>query len=158
MFVEEGFRIRFANGESIDFYADNKKEKDRWMQALSTVFGKDGATIKPTWMSAVLARERVLASQGAKKHQIDDYDVPLRGGSRSVPTSPRKPVPAPAESAASRTDFMAPTGLRQQQHDQVSPAKHASMPNPPQQGGMMGGMSFDEKRRAQRQAVRSMMF
>jgi hypothetical protein len=31
MFVEEGFRIRFANGEVIDFYADSAAEKDGWM-------------------------------------------------------------------------------------------------------------------------------
>lgn len=35
MFVEEGFRVRFANGEIIDFYADDKQRKQAWVKALA---------------------------------------------------------------------------------------------------------------------------
>ncbi|KAF2456332.1 cell division protein anillin-domain-containing protein, partial [Lineolata rhizophorae] len=37
MFVEEGFRLRFANGETIDFYADDAASKDGWMKVLEDV-------------------------------------------------------------------------------------------------------------------------
>ncbi|RMD39542.1 hypothetical protein DV735_g5579, partial [Chaetothyriales sp. CBS 134920] len=59
MFVEEGFRIRFANGEVIDFYADSTLQKDEWMKALSQVVGKGIASssssnqVKP-WVDMVL--------------------------------------------------------------------------------------------------------
>ncbi|WPH02748.1 Bud site selection protein BUD4 [Acrodontium crateriforme] len=57
-YVEEGFRIRFSNGETIDFYAENTPEKDRWMQALSKCIGKkDPGKKKTTWTDLVLARE-----------------------------------------------------------------------------------------------------
>lgn len=63
MFVEEGFRIRFANGEVIDFYADATANKEEWMQALSQVVGKgvqnSAAPIKG-WTEMVLKREKKL--------------------------------------------------------------------------------------------------
>lgn len=37
MFVDEGFRIRFGNGEIIDFYADNCKMKSEWVTKLRQV-------------------------------------------------------------------------------------------------------------------------
>src|SRR5271168_2908732 len=42
MFVEEGFRIRFANGEIIDFYADSAADKEGWMRVLDQCIGKGG--------------------------------------------------------------------------------------------------------------------
>ena len=61
MFVEEGFRIRFGNGEVIDFYADSPLNKDEWMQALSQVVGKgvqsSSAPVKG-WPEMVLKREK----------------------------------------------------------------------------------------------------
>ena len=58
-YVEEGFRIRFANGETIDFYADSRAQKDDWMVVLSQVIGKPDAGRKAaTWTDLVLARER----------------------------------------------------------------------------------------------------
>ena len=71
MFVEEGFRVRFANGETIDFYADSAAEKDGWMKVLSEVVGKD--TTKPkSWTDLVLAKQRAAASRAdqAKQGQI----------------------------------------------------------------------------------------
>ena len=68
MFVEEGFRIRFANGETIDFYADSAEEKDGWMKVLSEVVGKD--TSKPrTWTDIVMAKRAAEAAKVAKEQQ-----------------------------------------------------------------------------------------
>lgn len=64
MFVEEGFRIRFANGEVIDFYANSAAEKSDWMKALSEVVGKQvsSSQSKP-WVDMVLKRERSVAAK-----------------------------------------------------------------------------------------------
>ena len=68
MFVEEGFRIRFANGETIDFYADSAEEKDGWMKVLSEVVRKD--TSKPrTWTDIVMAKRAAEAAKAAKEQQ-----------------------------------------------------------------------------------------
>jgi cell division septation protein DedD len=58
MFVEEGFRIRFANGEVIDFYADNAESKAGWMSVLTDCVGKDVAGNNRGWASMVLDKER----------------------------------------------------------------------------------------------------
>ena len=63
MFLEEGFRIRFANGEVIDFYAENAASKDQWMAALSQVIGKQ--VVAPSvsakgWTEMVLKREKSM--------------------------------------------------------------------------------------------------
>jgi hypothetical protein len=65
MFVEEGFRVRFANGEVIDFYADNTAEKEGWMRALAEVVGKDSKSSK-SWTEIVLKRERAMAHRASK--------------------------------------------------------------------------------------------
>lgn len=68
MFVEEGFRIRFNNGEVIDFYADIPEDKEGWMKVLSDVIGRDsfgteddslhgGSRAKGKWCELVLKRE-----------------------------------------------------------------------------------------------------
>lgn len=61
MFVEEGFRIRFGNGEVIDFYADNSTDKDSWLRVLSETVGKGsnaGNGQAKQWTEVVLKRER----------------------------------------------------------------------------------------------------
>jgi len=58
MFVEEGFRIRFANGEVIDFYADSSKDKEGWMKVLDLCIGKDAGS--KSWCDMVLKKEEVL--------------------------------------------------------------------------------------------------
>lgn len=66
MFVEEGFRIRFANGEVIDFYADSTAQKDEWMKALSQVVGKgvsSSAASAKGWTEIVLKREKQLRAK-----------------------------------------------------------------------------------------------
>ncbi|OTB07935.1 hypothetical protein M426DRAFT_8150 [Hypoxylon sp. CI-4A] len=67
MFVEEGFRIRFNNGEIIDFYADTREDKQGWMKALGDVIGRasgeDDATNpngRRKWCELVLKREEML--------------------------------------------------------------------------------------------------
>ncbi|QSS51785.1 GTP binding protein [Histoplasma capsulatum var. duboisii H88] len=67
MFVEEGFRIRFGNGEIIDFYADSAREKEGWMKVLADIVGKGqtaGAGGQPkAWTELVLKRERSIAAK-----------------------------------------------------------------------------------------------
>lgn len=67
MFVEEGFRVRFGNGEVIDFYADNAADKDGWLRVLSDAVGKgsssgNGGAVKP-WADLVLKRERSMKAR-----------------------------------------------------------------------------------------------
>ena len=68
MFVEEGFRIRFNNGEVIDFYADTAEDKESWMKVLSEVIGRgdnaedevNGVRSRAKWCELVLKREEQL--------------------------------------------------------------------------------------------------
>ncbi|KAI0455585.1 DUF1709-domain-containing protein [Xylaria acuta] len=67
MFVEEGFRIRFNNGEVIDFYADTPEDKEGWMKVLGDVIGRGGGggddddgtgvNSRRKWCELVLKRE-----------------------------------------------------------------------------------------------------
>lgn len=71
MFVEEGFRIRFNNGEVIDFYADTAEDKEGWMKVLSDVIGRggdggggdedsSGVRSRAKWCELVLKRDQEL--------------------------------------------------------------------------------------------------
>lgn len=69
MFVEEGFRIRFNNGEVIDFYADTAEDKEGWMSVLNDVIGRGdsgveedgpGPRSRAKWCEIVLKREEQL--------------------------------------------------------------------------------------------------
>ena len=82
MFVEEGFRIRFANGETIDFYANSAAEKDGWMKALSDVVGKESNNTK-SWTSVVLAKQRTAAQKAEQKQMRPPT-------TRTAPSSPAK--------------------------------------------------------------------
>jgi len=65
MFVEEGFRIRFANGEVIDFYAATKEEKKAWIRVLEDTVGKI-PVVKP-WTQLVLEKDfRSRQSSGSQ--------------------------------------------------------------------------------------------
>ena len=80
MFVEEGFRIRFNNGEVIDFYADTPEDKDGWMRVLGDVIGRssDEETESATgvvnsrrkWCELILKREEALRkrAEGRRSH------------------------------------------------------------------------------------------
>lgn len=66
MFVEEGFRIRFGNGEVIDFYADSAADKDGWMKVLADSVGKgssSGSSVAKPWTEVVLRRERSMKAR-----------------------------------------------------------------------------------------------
>lgn len=73
MFVEEGFRIRFGNGEVIDFYADSAADKDGWLRVLSDTVGKGsssgGGAIKP-WADLVLKRERAMKTRRQTSNRL----------------------------------------------------------------------------------------
>ncbi|KAI0381002.1 DUF1709-domain-containing protein [Hypomontagnella monticulosa] len=80
MFVEEGFRIRFNNGEIIDFYADTREDKQGWMTVLGDVIGRtrgdddDGSGSNPggrrKWCELVLKREEVLRKRAAETRRV----------------------------------------------------------------------------------------
>jgi len=97
-FVEEGFRIRFANGETIDFYADNAEDKEGWMAVLSRTVGKSAAVGK-AWCQLVLAQEKKATSktkdQGpARPRSAEGAPAPPNAAKayRSMPSSPVKPM------------------------------------------------------------------
>ena len=87
MFVEEGFRIRFNNGELIDFYADSTEDKEGWMKVLGEVIGRDslaslesaaggvddsmgGSRLRGKWCELVLKREEAVKkrAEGRRVH------------------------------------------------------------------------------------------
>lgn len=86
MFVEEGFRVRFANGETIDFYADSAAEKEGWMRVLADVVGKDFKKAK-TWTDLVLAKERAMAQRAPRAEQAQTKAT-ASAGMRSAPPTP----------------------------------------------------------------------
>lgn len=74
-FIEEGFRIRFANGETIDFYADNREQKEGWMEALSGSVGKKVTAKSAKWTDLVLGRERA-AGKTPDSIQSSNFSAP----------------------------------------------------------------------------------
>lgn len=95
MFVEEGFRVRFANGEVIDFYAENAASKDQWMAALSQVVGKTiaqsvGGSAK-SWTEAVLKREKSSKLKTRpvipQRKESREKDLPARPAAIEPPQS-----------------------------------------------------------------------
>lgn len=78
MFVEEGFRIRFNNGEIIDFYADTREDKTGWMKALGDVIGRAGddddgsgsSNGRRKWCDLVLKREEILRKRAAELRRV----------------------------------------------------------------------------------------
>lgn len=54
LMANEGFRLRFANGEIIDFYADSEQVKDSWVGELKKVVGTQQRA--QPWVDLVLAR------------------------------------------------------------------------------------------------------
>lgn len=105
MFVEEGFRIRFANGETIDFYADSAAAKDDWMKVLSEVVGKDLSKPK-SWTDIVIAKQRTAASKPARADQQSPIKAPQTSPTKAPPT--RSAPPTPAKPAPSKTFVPAP--------------------------------------------------
>ncbi|KAH2469957.1 hypothetical protein KXW63_005082 [Aspergillus fumigatus] len=101
MFVEEGFRIRFGNGEVIDFYADSAADKEGWMKVLAETVGKGSSSgssqIKP-WTELVLKRERSMKSRRETTDRFSTHGPPppvkkevtsAAGMTAPAPASPR---------------------------------------------------------------------
>ena len=87
MFVEEGWRVRFTNGEVIDFYADSTADKEGWMRALADVVGKDTKSSR-SWTEIVLKRERAIAAKAARG--AGHASAPNHVAMKSAPNSPAK--------------------------------------------------------------------
>jgi hypothetical protein len=89
MFVEEGFRIRFGNGEVIDFYADSPADKEGWLRVMSEAVGKGstsgGGAIKP-WADLVLKRERSMKASNETAARRPASAIP------APPAAPPSPV------------------------------------------------------------------
>ncbi|KAI4205569.1 MAG: hypothetical protein LQ350_000348 [Teloschistes chrysophthalmus] len=108
MFVEEGFRIRFANGETIDFYADSAAEKDGWMKVLSEVVGKDLSKAR-SWTDIVIAKHKATAPKTARTDSGRSIKAPP---TRSAP-------PTPAKAAPTKTFVPAPISKDNNRHSGV---------------------------------------
>ncbi|KAJ5988445.1 hypothetical protein N7481_003655 [Penicillium waksmanii] len=141
MFVEEGFRIRFGNGEVIDFYADSAVDKDGWLRVMSEAVGK-GATsgngaMKP-WADLVLRRERSMKS---RRLTTDRLPPPS-----SIPVAPSSPV-GKRQSVAMGPPASAGTGAQAPQSPRPRPSGHKHTYSQPDIGTD-----------ARRQKTRSLMF
>ncbi|PGH13409.1 hypothetical protein AJ79_03688 [Helicocarpus griseus UAMH5409] len=118
MFVEEGFRIRFGNGEIIDFYADSGIEKDGWMRVLSETVGKGyaaGSGQPKSWTEVVLKRERSIAAR---------MEATERGMGQSMPP----PIPKKDQFGPPLTKPNAPATKPKHQHNLSQPeaGKHGA--------------------------------
>lgn len=114
-YVEEGFRIRFANGETIDFYADSREQKELWMQALSQVIGRPEPGVKAAkWTDLVLARERAEgvpqqpptpangpAVESVAPSPVKNAGVDVHDFTKPASSPAKKPVPPPRDAARS---------------------------------------------------------
>jgi hypothetical protein len=98
MFVEEGFRIRFGNGEVIDFYADSRHEKEGWMKVLSETVGKGYAAGNGqvrAWTELVFRHERSLQSKREAADRLLGNVPPLPTPRKDTVTSPVLKAQAP---------------------------------------------------------------
>ncbi|KAK5078472.1 Bud site selection protein bud4 [Lithohypha guttulata] len=123
------FRLRFNNGEVIDFYADNATTKDDWMAALSEAVGKQ--VVQPSggpingWTDMVLKREKSTKAkskpskpEAPQRKSSKDKDLPARpavdtrhsyqgammAGALQNSTSTRPPSSLPRPSGHARTE------------------------------------------------------
>ncbi|KAL2832867.1 cell division protein anillin-domain-containing protein [Aspergillus cavernicola] len=106
MFVEEGFRIRFGNGEVIDFYADSPADKEGWMKILAETVGKGSSgtsQVKP-WTELVLKRER--SAKPSRRETTDRFSQfgapPPSPVKKDVDLAPPSTAPAPGSHTAPR--------------------------------------------------------
>ncbi|RPA96027.1 DUF1709-domain-containing protein [Choiromyces venosus 120613-1] len=108
MFVEEGFRIRFGNGEVIDFYADSAADKQGWIKILDETIGR--IPEKRGWCDTVLSKEakeraereraqatsaKVKAAQQQMRQsaQMNQNQYQNQQGTQQPPRSNRRPPP-----------------------------------------------------------------
>lgn len=107
MFVEEGFRIRFGNGEVIDFYADSPEAKEGWLRVMSEAVGKGSTSgngaLKP-WADLVLKRERSVKTSNETAPRPPPSGIPTAPASLPSPTRSRvSAIMGPPSSAGSGT-------------------------------------------------------
>ncbi|KAB8270109.1 hypothetical protein BDV30DRAFT_215704 [Aspergillus minisclerotigenes] len=102
MFVEEGFRIRFGNGEVIDFYADSAADKEGWMKVLADAVGKgsSGSSQVKQWTELVLKRERSVKSRRETTDRRLDGPLPPPPVKKDKDIAPPPTSTAPAPAAA----------------------------------------------------------
>ncbi|KAF2721521.1 DUF1709-domain-containing protein [Polychaeton citri CBS 116435] len=125
-YVEEGFRIRFANGEAIDFYADSAAQKEGWMAALAQMVGKpDLGSKKASWTDVVLARERAMG-------KLSPLTPTLDGSSSPVKISPSDS--AMAQNEIQTHDFTKPPAQQANAQLPMSPRSKASIERKPVTG------------------------
>ncbi|KAK5174765.1 Bud site selection protein bud4 [Saxophila tyrrhenica] len=170
-YVEEGFRVRFANGETIDFYADNKGLKEQWMDVLGQVVGKaEVAGKKMGWTDLVLAKERAgvvggeasqMKGAGVGGTDVKDFSPPTststtsaippqwRAGPERMNSYARKPVPGGSGAKSAPTSPMKGQNQRPTTADGVLDVP-AARPRTPPMKARSGHRSRD--------AVRSMIF
>lgn len=155
MFVEEGFRIRFANGEVIDFYADSREDKEGWMKVLSDCVGKDIASGK-AWTHMVLEKERKEKAQKPKSQSgaptPGTTRRPSHGRTQSHEVFSKSTPSSPAKPAHARTQSFAPTPPPKERDPRMAPAP---APRPRPQTQMQPNTGSSNSRRDQ---VRSMIF
>ncbi|KAJ9243521.1 hypothetical protein DTO169E5_2764 [Paecilomyces variotii] len=99
MFVEEGFRIRFGNGEVIDFYADGASDKEAWMRVLAETVGKgQSASSGPTkaWTELVLKREKSLSVRRDAERVLGNGPAPPKKDNIK-PVASKAPAPPPPQ-------------------------------------------------------------
>jgi hypothetical protein len=163
MSVEEGFRIRFANGEVIDFYADNTRDKQEWMKVLQQVVGRELAAEKITWASAVMARERaLLAKTGGKAHHLEENKLPIRGPSNALSASPmNKSTSTASTSPTKKTEARVPIIEEEPVDYQPSPpvstaAEEQDMTK--RFSAQVPARENETSTRSKRAAIKSMMF
>lgn len=153
MFVEEGFRLRFANGEVIDFYADNTQQKENWMKVLSETVGKDSASGKG-WTDMVLEKERKEKMRAQLAPQLGQAKA-LRenaNANSSQSQQPQRPRSQPENNrpgSGSKSAGSSPVKQQRPPPPVEKDAKHANAPQPRERGGHGSG---------RRDQVRSMIF
>lgn len=180
MFVEEGFRIRFANGEVIDFYADTTAQKEEWVNVLSETIGKDLGGSR-AWTAMVFEKERKdrkrakQATAGAQpaqpKSQVQTSTQQRPSshdgtGSRPAPTSPVKPRNPPVNPAQpaghARTQSDAPLMASGNGNPKAHARHRSEIPPPIEKDARHKNPAMPRKREvgevARRDQVRSMMF
>ncbi|KAK4931661.1 Bud site selection protein bud4, partial [Elasticomyces elasticus] len=149
MMVEEGFRIRFQNGETIDFYAGSTREKEEWIAALIQALGrKDLATSTKDaktsgWTDVVLKREKSLKltqkptkeskSNGIPEGILPGLQQPPPRQETRVPSRDKElpPVrPQPEHRQSHQGPFAADVLPAQLQPTQAMPPQQIQLPVP----------------------------
>lgn len=130
MMVDFGFRIRFGNGEVIDFYADSGPEKAGWMKILSETIGH--VPDSRGWCQLVLQKEQ--------KRRAEQSSTAAAAGKRAAQQQMRQS--AQGTPGARMSAQGTPAGMRQQQQQhqqqhqqQQTPTPRTSQPRPQSYAG-----------------------